>query len=94
MPKKRTSMSLDAETHRRGEARAEELGYESFSAYVEALIAADSDGRYSHYMVREDGVIRYGLTIRPEDEDLALAVARSVASEGIGPIADPPPVGG
>lgn len=60
-------MSLGAATHEKGEQRAKDLGYESFSSYVEALISADSDGRYSHYMVREDGAIRYGLKVPKED---------------------------
>lgn len=61
MSKVRTSITIDPATKERGESRAHELAYESFSAYLEALIAADADCRFAHYLVRDSGSIRYGV---------------------------------
>ena len=50
----RTTISLDSKLYEKAVKRAEALGYKSFSAYVEYLIAKDVTDRGSHVVVREE----------------------------------------
>ena len=59
MTKKRTSLSMGGRAIDVAKSRANELGYDSVSEYIESLILQDDEEKRTHVTIREGGVIRY-----------------------------------
>lgn len=58
-PKKRYSLTMDPAASESGKERAQELGYSSFSEYVEHLIRADIEERKVHTVTRSEAGVSY-----------------------------------
>lgn len=59
MSKQRTSISISEKALEAGKERWAELGYASFSEYVEFLILEDKQRRGNHVVTRGGGVAKY-----------------------------------
>lgn len=49
--------------------RAKELGYNSFSEYIQFLLQEDLDSESGHIVVRESGEVHYGRSDKKTQKD-------------------------